>query len=181
MTNFSKKSKIGIVSWVIIVLSIAVPGIVAILYFGSDTLISSNQDFSFLPRLNAALNLSTFFILILGRYFITTRRRAAHKLSMLSAVFLSTLFLVSYLTYHATTESTHYGGENMLRYVYYVLLISHIFLAATLLPFVLITLVRALRGDFVMHRKIAKITWLMWIYVCLSGVLVYLMISPYYP
>lgn len=167
-------------SWGIIMISVIVPAVVAVLFFSSGSVIRSQYDFSFLPKLNAMLNLSTFFILLLAYYFVKSGKYTAHRLSMLTAVFLSTLFLVSYLTYHATSEATHFGGQDTLRYVYFILLISHILLAAALLPFVLFTLIRALRGKFMLHKKIARITWPIWLYVCVSGVLVYIMISPYY-
>ena len=94
---------------------------------------------------------------------------------------LSVLFLVMYVAYHMTSDSVAYGGEGFSRYVYYFILITHVLLSIGVIPFVLITYVRALTGNFDRHRKIAKITFPIWLYVAVTGVIVYLMISPYYP
>lgn len=92
----------------------------------------------------------------------------------------SALFLVSYILHHLLTVNTHFGGEGAIRYFYFPLLITHIFLAAVILPFILLTTYRALTGDFAKHQKIAKITFPIWLFVSVSGVVVYLLISPYY-
>ena len=99
---------------------------------------------------------------------------------MLTAFCFSSLFLVSYILHHLLTVDTHYGGEGPVRYFYFPLLITHIILAATILPFILLTTYRGLTSDFANHRKIAKITYPIWLYVSISGVIVYLLISPYY-
>lgn len=99
---------------------------------------------------------------------------------MKSAITLSVLFLVMYVAYHMTSESTVYGGEGAIRYVYYFILITHILLSIIVIPFVLITYVRAISSDFIRHKKIARITFPLWLYVAVTGVIVYLMISPYY-
>ena len=99
---------------------------------------------------------------------------------MKTAILLSALFLVMYVAYHMTSDSTPYGGEGLLRYVYFFILITHIVLSITVIPFVLITYVRAITGRFKMHKKIARITFPIWLYVAVTGVIVYLMISPYY-
>jgi len=90
------------------------------------------------------------------------------------------LFLVLYVLYHMTSDSTTYGGEGAIRYVYFFLLISHILLSIVVIPFVLVTYVRAISGKFKMHKKIARITFPLWLYVAVTGVIVYFMISPYY-
>src|SRR5690554_1799713 len=99
---------------------------------------------------------------------------------MKTAISFSVMFLALYVVYHITSESTKYGGEGFLKYVYFFILISHILLSIVVIPFVLITYVRAISGQFYKHRKIARITYPLWLYVAVSGVIVYLMISPYY-
>jgi putative membrane protein len=99
---------------------------------------------------------------------------------MKTALGCSVLFLVLYMVYHITSDSTPYGGEGLLKYIYYFVLLTHILLSIIIIPFVLITYVRAISGQFYKHRKIARITYPLWLYVAISGVVVYLMISPYY-
>ena len=99
---------------------------------------------------------------------------------MKTCIVLSVLFLVMYVAYHMTSDATPYGGEGALRYVYFFILISHIALSIGVIPFVLITYVRAITGNFPQHKKIARITFPLWLYVAITGVVVYLMISPYY-
>ena len=99
---------------------------------------------------------------------------------MKTAIVFSGLFLVMYIIYHMTSDSTKYGGDGVLKYVYYIVLITHIILSIVVIPFILITFVRGITGQFIKHKKIAKITFPLWLYVAISGVVVYLMISPYY-
>ena len=99
---------------------------------------------------------------------------------MKTCIVLSVLFLLMYVAYHMTSDSTSYGGEGTMRYVYFFILISHILLSIIIIPFVLITYVRAISGNFPQHKKIARITFPLWLYVAVTGVIVYLMISPYY-
>jgi putative membrane protein len=103
-----------------------------------------------------------------------------HKKIMMSAIILSVLFLVSYIAHHLLSGDTKFGGEGAIRYLYFFILITHIFLAAVILPFILFTAYRALVAEWPAHRKLAKITWPIWFYVSVTGVVVYLMISPYY-
>ena len=99
---------------------------------------------------------------------------------MKTAIILSAIFLMLYVAYHMTSDSTSFGGEGLLKYFYFFILISHILLSIVVIPFVLITFVRAITNDFEKHKKIARITFPLWLFVAISGVLVYLMISPYY-
>lgn len=168
-----KKSALWI--WV---LSIAVPGVVALLYFGPK--FAPGADLRVLPRIYSVINFITAIILVLALAAIRKKKINLHKKLIFSALVLSVLFLILYVIYHATSESVKYGGEGAIRYVYFTILISHILLSATIIPLVLITLTRALRSDFERHRKIARWTWPLWFYVAVSGVIVYLMISPYY-
>ena len=162
----------------IAIISIVVPVLVAILIY--TPAFHLNVDVSFLPALNAVLNSTVTVLLLLGYYFIRNKNRKAHKLSMLSAFSLSALFLISYIVYHSSTEETTFGGEGPVRYVYFIILITHIILAAAIMPFILITLSRALSERFDKHRKIARITFPLWLYVSVTGVIIYFMISPYY-
>lgn len=161
----------------IILLSIVVPVAVAVLYVLPKT---ETTLFSFLPLLNAIINGTTFLILIAALVAIKNKNILLHKRLMWTALILSVAFLLSYVLYHATTPSTSYGGEGTIKYVYFFILLTHILLSAIVVPLVLLTLVRALADKFDQHRKLAKITLPIWLYVTLTGVLVYLMISPYY-
>lgn len=160
------------------ILSIAVPGLVALLYFGPK--FSPGTDLRVLPRIYSTINFVTAIILVLALVAIKQKKIMRHRSLMVSALILSGLFLVLYVIYHASAESVKYGGEGFIKYIYYTILLSHIVLSATIIPFVLITLSRALRSDFEKHKKLARWTWPLWFYVAVSGVIVYLMISPYY-
>jgi putative membrane protein len=130
--------------------------------------------------INAVINSSVSILLILGLVFVKQKKYELHRLVMFIAMVLSFLFLVSYISHHLLTADTHFGGQGAIRIVYFTLLISHIILAAIILPFILLTTYRALTADFLAHKKMAKITFPIWLYVSISGVLVYLFISPYY-
>jgi putative membrane protein len=160
--------------------SVLIPLVVALLLFAPSDSLVGTVDVSFLPLLNACINSAVTVLLIAGLVFIRRRNKQAHKTAMISAVILSVCFLVSYVIYHAATQSTSYGGDGPLQYVYYFILITHILLAIAVVPLVLLTLYRAIRGQFHKHRKIARWTFPIWLYVSVTGVLVYLMISPYY-
>jgi putative membrane protein len=129
---------------------------------------------------NAFINTTVTLCLLLGLFFVKQRKLEQHRAVMMFAMVLSFLFLVSYILHHLLTADTHFGGEGLIRYFYFPLLISHIVLAAIILPFILLTTYRALTADFVAHKKIARITFPIWLYVSISGVLVYILISPYY-
>ena len=141
----------------------------------------ANGALEYLPALNASINATVSVLLILGYYFIRIKKdRKWHSISMKSAFILSALFLISYVIYHTTHESTSYGGEGVIRAVYLVILLTHIVLAAAIVPLVLVTFSRALTEKFDKHKRIARITFPLWLYVSITGVVVYLMISPYY-
>ena len=135
---------------------------------------------SVLPHLNAALNATSFVILVAGLYFISRGRVAAHRACMLSALVVSGLFLVSYVVYHAQYGSVRFAGQGFVRPVYFVILVTHVVLAAAIVPLVFVTLRRALRGDFARHRRIARWTYPLWLYVSVTGVVVYLMLYHLY-
>jgi putative membrane protein len=129
---------------------------------------------------NAILNSLVSILLVVGLIAVKNAKYELHRNVMMSAMVLSLLFLVSYICHHLFSESTSYGGEGVMKSVYYFILITHIILAAVILPFILYTSYRALVAEWPAHRKLAKITWPIWFYVSVTGVIVYLMISPYY-
>jgi len=176
MQNAEKKYKPYIIA-----LAILLPVLVAILSFIPGTQLAGNFNYHKLPGLNALLNGSTFLILILAYRAIRQKKIALHRKLMITAIVLSLIFFVLYVLYHAAVKETRYGGEGFMKALYYFILITHILLSAAIVPLVLITFIRGLSGNYVQHRKIARITFPLWLYVTFSGVLVYLMISPYYP
>jgi uncharacterized membrane protein YozB (DUF420 family) len=135
---------------------------------------------SILPHLNAALNGASFLLLLAGFYQIRRGRVGAHRALMVSALAVSGLFLVSYVVYHSQYGSVRFTGQGIIRPVYFVILITHVILAAGIVPLVLITVRRALRGDFARHRRIARWTYPLWLYVSVTGVVVYLMLYHLY-
>lgn len=176
MNTIEKKYNI----WIII-LSIAIPLAVAILFqiklsdFGLDV-----KPLTFLPPIYATINGLTAVLLVWAVVAIKQGQRAKHELLMKIAIACSVLFLVMYVAYHLTSDSTPYGGTGIMRPIYFFILISHIILSIGIIPLVLITYVKALAEKFDKHKKIAKITFPIWLYVAITGVIVYLMISPYY-
>ena len=171
-----KKEKTTKYNRLIVILSVAIPLVVTIL-FGVKLDIELPV---FLPPIYAGINAVTFLILIVAFWAIKMQNIALHRRLMKTAIAFSVLFLIMYVLYHMTSDSTPYGGEGAMRKVYFFVLISHIFLSISVVPFVLITFVRAITNDIERHKKIARITFPLWLYVTLSGVVVYFMISPYY-
>ncbi len=165
----------------IVVLSVAIPLVVALLFgvnlrkLGYDV-----QPLSFLPPIYATINGITAIVLLVAVWAIKNGKRKLHENLMKFAIVLSVLFLAMYVAYHMTSDSTKFGGEGAIKYIYYFILITHILLSIIIIPFVLITYVKALAQRFDKHKKIAKIAFPMWLYVAVTGVVVYLMISPYY-
>jgi putative membrane protein len=137
-------------------------------------------DVHIFARLNAAINSAVAFLLLVGLLAVKRGRYALHKKVMMTAMLLSLLFLVSYICHHLLSDSTSFGGSGTIKYLYYFILITHILLAAIILPFILYTSYRALVAEWPQHRKLARITWPIWFYVSVTGVIVYWMISPYY-
>lgn len=129
---------------------------------------------------NSVINSLVALLLIGALWAVKTGRYVAHKNMMLAAMVLSILFLVSYIAHHLLAGETSYGGEGTIRTLYYVILFTHIPLAGLILPFILFTAYRALISEWPTHKKLAKITWPIWLYVAITGVVVYWMISPYY-
>jgi putative membrane protein len=165
----------------IVILSIAIPLVVAILFkIKLKDLGFEVTPLSFLPPIYATINGITAVLLVLAVIAIKNGNRKRHELLMKSAIGCSVAFLAMYVAYHMTSESTPFGGEGLIKYVYFFILISHIGLSIVIIPLVLITYVKALAQKFDSHKKIAKITFPIWLYVAVTGVIVYLMISPYY-
>ncbi|MCC9072989.1 DUF420 domain-containing protein [Flavobacterium sp. F-65] len=165
----------------IVLVSIVIPVVVAILFgvklkdFGYNV-----EPLTFLPPIYATINGITALVLIIAVMAIKKGNRKLHERLMTTAIALSLAFLVMYIAYHMTSDSTKFGGEGVIRYVYFFILISHILLSIAIVPLVLITYVRAIGKNFNSHKKIARITFPLWLYVAITGVIVYLMISPYY-
>ena len=160
----------------IIAVSILIPLLVAVL-FGVKV---PGYDFSFLPPIYATINGITAILLVTAVVAIKRKNRIVHERLIKTCVVLSATFLVLYVLYHMTSDSTRYGGVGPIRYVYFFILITHILLSVGVIPMVLFTYLRAWRGEFSRHRAIAKYTFPLWLYVAVTGVIVYLMISPYY-
>jgi len=139
------------------------------------------MSISDLPAVNAILNSTSAVLIFLGYLFIRQRRVAAHRACMVAAFLTSTLFLISYLTYHYYHGSTKFSGQGPIRTLYFAILFSHTILAAVIVPLVLTTLYRAVRGQFVSHARIARWTFPIWLYVSVTGVVVYLMLYKLYP
>ena len=165
--------------FLIIALSVIVFG--AIVVLGKLKL---NVDLGFdehiFAKINAAINSTVSVLLLLALLAVKNKRYLLHKRIMITAIILSCLFLVSYICHHLFTGETKFGGEGNIRYVYYFILGTHIILAAIILPFILFTAYRSMIGEFARHKKLARITWPIWFYVAVTGVVVYFMISPYY-
>ncbi|PSL49560.1 putative membrane protein [Chitinophaga niastensis] len=178
----------------IAIVSIAIPSLVALLFFLPKPEMHPGFDIRILPLFHAILNSATAVLLLASLYFIKNGQVKAHKTINLIAVGLSAIFLLSYVTYHAMAPETRFGDLNHdgvldatekaalggVRYIYYFLLLTHIVLAGIVVPLVLFTLLRGFQNDIPRHRKIARITWPIWFYVAITGVIVYIMISPYY-
>ncbi len=161
----------------ITIVSIIVPVVVAILF---GVKIPNVERLGFLPPIYASINGLTAILLLVAVGAIKNGNRRLHQNLMTACIGLSVLFLLMYIVYHMTSESTVFGGEGAIRYVYYFVLVSHILLSIAIIPLVLKTYVRAYLKQFEAHRKLARITFPIWLYVAVTGVVVYLMISPYY-
>ena len=158
------------------IISVAIPVVVAILF---RVRIEYELPI-FLPPIYATINAITALLLVLALLAIKSKKIQLHKRLMQSCIFLSLIFLVMYIAYHMTTDPTQFKEEGYIQVLYLFVLISHILLSIALIPLVLISYVRAFQKEFVSHKKIAKITFPIWLYVAITGVIVYVMISPYY-
>ena len=194
----NKDSKFyNILIWII---SVLVPIVVALLLFVKweyDKLIFNlrmpNSDpivllenlpiakpLTFLPPIYATINGITALLLVAAVYFIKNGKRRIHENLMKTCIGLSLLFLIMYIAYHITSDPTPFGGSGFIAFMYFFILITHILLSIIVIPLVLVTYLKAFKSDFISHKKIARITFPVWLYVAVTGVVVYLMISPYY-
>ena len=161
-------------------LSIAINGLIVLAFFLPEISALKRHDFSRLPFFNAVLNGLTFFSLMIARFAIHRRNILIHRTFVFLAFAFTSLFLFLYLLYHFSTPSVKYGGDGILRGIYYFVLLTHIFLAALIVPLALLTMAFGLNNQIKQHRKIANWTMPIWLYVSFTGVVIYLLISPYY-
>jgi len=159
------------------ILSVAIPVVVAILFLIK---IPNVDSLSFLPPVYATINAITAIVLTLAYVAIKNKKVLIHERLMKIAIGLSVIFLIMYVAYHMTSDPTPYGGSGILRTTYYFILISHILLSIGIIPLVLVTYVRAISNLFIEHKKIARCTFPIWMYIAVTGVIIYIMISPYY-
>lgn len=164
----------------IVVLSVIVPVLIAVLLFLPQKIELGLEWVYFLPHLNAVINSAATVALLFGLYFIKNHQIPYHQMAMSTAFGLGAVFLISYLIYHASAESTTFGGQGIIRNIYYFVLLTHIILAAVALFPILLAYYYGYTGRVERHRKIVRYAYPIWLYVTVSGVLVYLMIRPYY-
>lgn len=163
-------------NWIIL-LSVAIPVAVAVLFM---VRLPNVAPLTFLPPIYAIINALTAVLLVSALVAIKKKNSTLHERLMKSAIFLSCVFLVMYVAYHMTSDPTPYGGTGFMRPLYYFILVTHILLSIGIIPMVLITYVRAISKHFADHKRIARITFPIWLYIAVTGVVVYLMIAPYY-
>ncbi|MBY7142157.1 DUF420 domain-containing protein [Virgibacillus sp. NKC19-3] len=177
--NYTRQRNYNPLIWI---LSILIVGVILGTYFlptNPDATIAG-MELTVLPMLNAILNSFTFIFLLIALIMIKKKNIKVHRRFIIAAFVTTFLFFIFYLTYHSMAESTSFGGDGPMMYIYYFILITHIVLAALIVPLALITLGRGLNMKVEKHRKIARWTMPLWLYVSFTGVLVYFMISPYY-
>lgn len=178
MQPTSKKDKVAIP--VIVLLSVLVPLIVLVLMNLPTRYDLLGLDLGTFPFFHALLNGTTAILLLLGYFFIRNGKRKSHRNVMVTAFVLSTVFLISYVISKISNDPVPYGGEGFLKPIYFFILITHILLSAIIVPLVLFTMYRGLTKEYEKHKKIARWTFPIWLYVAITGVLVYLFMLPYY-
>ena len=165
--------------WLIGIFSVVV--FAAVVALGKLNLnIKVDFDVHVFARINAIINSTVSILLVAALIAVKRKSYEWHKRLMMTAMVLSIFFLVSYIAHHLLAGDTKFGGEGTIRYIYFFILITHIFLAAIILPFILFTAYRAMIAEYPQHKKLARITWPIWFYVAVTGVVVYFLISPYY-
>ncbi|SEH54472.1 putative membrane protein [Paenimyroides aquimaris] len=176
--TLQNEKKYNIWIWI---LSIAIPVVVAILFIVNLHDLGYNvKPLSFLPPIYASINGLTAILLVLAVRAIKKGNQLLHERLIKVCIVCSVAFLAMYVAYHMTSVETKFGGEGAIKYIYFFILITHILLSIIIIPFVLVTFVRGISGSYQRHKKLARITYPMWLYVAVTGVIVYLMISPYY-
>jgi putative membrane protein len=173
-TNIALEQKLNRVAYVVSAVVLLLVGLMR------QYKIDLGVDFSFLPPIHATLNGICAVILVVALYFIKNKQVEQHRKAIYAAMLCSGLFLLSYVLYHFTTPETKYGGEGIMRTVYFILLITHVVLAAVILPFILLTFNRAFTGQYERHKKMARWVFPLWLYVAITGPICYLMLRPYY-
>ncbi|MFM8489076.1 MAG: DUF420 domain-containing protein [Bacteroidota bacterium] len=174
MANIALEKKLNTLAYVVSVVVLLLVGLMRRVKIQTDI------DFSFLPPVHASLNALTAVILVFAFIHIKNGRVEQHRKAIYAAMVTSALFLLSYVLYHFTTPETRFGGEGIIRYVYFFILITHIILAALTLPFILLTFNRAYTDQFDRHKKMARWVFPLWLYVAVTGPVCYLMLKPYY-
>jgi putative membrane protein len=174
MANIALEKKLNTLAYVVSVVVLLLVGLMRRVKIETDI------DFGFLPPVHASLNALTAVILVVAFIHIKNGRVEQHRKAIYAAMFTSALFLLSYVLYHFTTPETRFGGEGVIRYIYFFILITHIILAALTLPFILLTFNRAYTDQFDRHRKMARWVFPLWLYVAVTGPICYLMLKPYY-
>ncbi|RAJ11230.1 DUF420 domain-containing protein [Arenibacter echinorum] len=162
---------------IINLVSIVIPLVVALLF---GVKLPNVEPLGFLPPIYASINGLTAVLLVVAVLAVKNGKLELHQKLMTACIVLSLAFLVMYVAYHMTSDSTSFGGEGIVRYIYFFILVTHIILSIVIIPLVLRTYAKAYLKNYAAHRKLAKITFPLWLYVAVTGVVVYLMISPYY-
>lgn len=176
-----QKTSTRTINLIIALISIGVPVVISVISKITLPAVSGMMNLNVFPKLNACLNTGTTLCLLFGFYFIKNKNSKKHRIAMLTALGLSVIFLTSYLIYHTLkAEDSKFGGEGIMRYLYFFILTTHIILSAIVLPLVLKTFSYAFQHKFSQHKKWAKFTFPLWLYVAITGVLVYLFMKPYY-
>ena len=176
------KKQDSIIIPIIIILSVLIPIAVGVLMLFPDVFAikSTTIDFSSLPFFHAVLNASTAILIFIGYVLIKNKKAQLHKVAMLSAFVLSSIFLISYVVSKLTNAPVPFGGEGFIRPVYFFILISHISLSIPVLPLALLSIYRGMTGEITKHKRLVKWTFPIWMYVSITGVLVYVLMAPYY-
>lgn len=165
---------------IIIIISVVIIALIAVLSSMPKIEIDLGFDVKILPLLNAIFNTFTFLFLVAALIAILKKKVKLHMTFIFAAFGTTALFLITYVAHHAFSDATTFGGEGMIQSIYYFILLTHIILAAVIVPLALVTLARGLNGQKEKHKKIARWTMPLWLYVSFTGVLVYLLIAPYY-
>ena len=176
MENLKLAKKLNVLAGVVTIVVLLLVGMMR----RPEFKISTDIDFNFLPPFHATLNAMVALVLLVALYFVKNKNVEAHKKSIYVAMALSAMFLLSYVIYHFTTEETTYCFEGASRSIYFFFLITHVILAGVMLPFILLTFIRAYTGQIEKHKKMARWVWPFWFYVAITGPICYLMLRPCY-
>jgi putative membrane protein len=173
--NIKLEKKLNIVAYILSTV------VLLLVFFMRKIKLDFGVDFHFLPPFHASLNALTALLLVFALFFIKSKNMVAHRNCIYAAMVTSAMFLISYVLYHITTPDTRFGGTGLIRTVYLTILITHVVLAAVILPFIFLTFTRAFTGQYERHKKMARWVFPLWLYVAITGPICYLMLRPYYP